>query len=47
MLAEMDGKERKFVIGRNKEEYSLIESIGTANLSPGQLKEMIEKYFIL
>ena len=47
LLAEIDGQERKFVIGRNKEEYSLIESIGTANLSPDQLKEMIEKYFIL
>ncbi len=45
MLAEIDGNERKFVIGKNKEEFSLIESIGIANLSSEQLKDMVEKYF--
>ena len=38
LLAEIDGQERKFVIGKNKEEFSLIESIGIANLSSDQLK---------
>lgn len=33
LLAEIDGQERKFVIGKNKEEFSLIESIGIVNLS--------------
>ncbi len=47
LLAEIDGQERKFVIGKNKEEFSLIESIGIANLSSDQLKEMMEKYFVL
>ena len=47
LLAEIDGQERKFVIGKNKEEFSLIESVGIANLSSDQLKEMMEKYFIL
>lgn len=47
LLAEIDGQERKFVIGKNKEEFSLIESIGIANLSSDQLKGMIEKYFVL
>lgn len=47
LLAEIDGQERKFVIGKNKEEFSLIESIGIANLSSDQLKGMMEKYFIL
>lgn len=47
LLAEIDGQERKFVIGKNKEEVSLIESIGIANLSSDQLKEMMEKYFVL
>ena len=42
-----NGQERKFVIGKNKEEFSLIESIGIANLSSDQLKEMMEKYFVL
>ncbi len=45
LLAEIDGNERKFVIGKNKEEFSLIESIGIANLSSEQLKDMVEKYF--
>ena len=47
LLAEIDGQERKFVIGKNKEGFSLIESIGIANLSSDQLKEMMEKYFVL
>ena len=47
LLAEIDGHERKFIIGKNKEEFSLIESKGIANLSSDQLKDMVEKYFIL
>ena len=47
MLAEIDGQERKFVIGKNKEEFSLIESIGITNMSPDRLKNMVEKYFNL
>ena len=47
LLAEIDGQERKFVIGKNKEEFSLIESIGIANLSSDQLKGMMEKYIVL
>mgnify|MGYP000339851372 FL=1 len=46
LLAEIDGHERKFIIGKNKEEFSLIESMGIANLSSDQLKDMVEKYFI-
>lgn len=47
LFAEIDGKERKFVIGRNKEEYAFIDSIGMANLSPNWLKGMVEKYIRL
>ena len=47
LLAEIDGQERKFVIGKNKEYFSLIESLGIANLSSDQLKEMMDKYFVL
>ena len=43
LLAEIDGHEHKFVISKNKEEFSLIESIGIANLSLNQLKDMVEK----
>ncbi len=45
LLAEIDGQERKFVIGKNKEEFSVIESIGIANLSADQLMDMVDKYF--
>ena len=45
LLAEIDGKERKFVIGKNKEEFALIEKTGIANLTPDQLQTMAEKYF--
>jgi serine/threonine-protein kinase HipA len=45
MLAEIDGKERKFVIGKNKEEFTLIEKTGIASLSADQFKAMAEKYF--
>ena len=47
LLAEIDGKERKFVIGKNKEEYALIEKTGIANLKADQLLAMGEKYFQL
>ena len=45
LFAEIDGKERKYVIGKNKEEFSLIENTGIANLSADQFKAMAEKYF--
>ena len=34
------------LLNKNKEEFSLIESIGIANLSSDQLKDMVAKYFI-
>ena len=46
LLAEIDGKERKFVIGKNKEEFALIERTGIANLSAEQLQAMTEKFFL-
>ena len=45
LLANIDGKERKFVIGKKKEEFALIEKTGIANLTPDQLQAMVEKYF--
>ena len=47
LLATVDGRERKFVIGKNKEEFALIEKTGIANLTAEQLKSMVEKYFKL
>lgn len=46
LYATTDSKERKFVISKAKEEYTLIESVGVHNLTVDQLKSMIEKYFI-
>lgn len=45
LLANIDGKERKFVIGKNKEKFSLIEKTGIASLSADQFKAMTRKYF--
>lgn len=47
LLATIDGHECKFVIGKNKEEFALIEKTGIANLTDEQLKSMVEKYFNL
>ncbi len=45
LYAEIDGKERKFVIGKNKEEYSVIRTTGLSNVSPELLMAMACKYF--
>ena len=47
LFAEIDGKQRKYVIGKNKEEFAQIEKTGVANLTPEQLQAMTEKYFSL
>ena len=44
LLATIDGRERKFVIGKSKEEFSLIEKTGIANLTPEQIRTIAEKY---
>ena len=47
LLATIDGEERKFVIGKNKEEFSLIEMTGVANFAEDQLRVMVERCFNL
>lgn len=47
LYADIDGKERKFVIGKNKKEFSLIEKVGLINLTTDQLKAMVGKCFKL
>jgi serine/threonine-protein kinase HipA len=47
LYAEIDGKEHKFVIGKNKEEYSVIRTKGLSNVAPELLKAMACKYFRL
>lgn len=46
LLANIDGKERKFVIAKNKEEYAFIENVGVLNLSKDILAMMIRKYLL-
>ena len=38
---------RKFVIGKSKEEFALIEKTGITNLTAEQLQAMVESYFKL
>jgi len=47
LLAEIDGQERKFVIGKNKAEFAMIEKTGVAHLSIDQLSALAKKYFSL
>ena len=44
LLADIDGTERKYVIGRNKEAFAMIERTGIANLTAEQLRTMVESY---
>jgi serine/threonine-protein kinase HipA len=37
--------ERKYVIGKNKEDFPMIEKAGIANLTNEQLKAMVERCF--
>ena len=47
LLANIDGKECKYVISRNKEVFSIIEKSGIVNLTPEQLRTMVERCFKL
>lgn len=47
LYADIDDVERRFVIGKNKEEFSYIKQTGVANISNGELTKMAEKYFKL
>lgn len=46
LYATEDGRERKFVIGKNKLEYEMILSVGASNLSKEVLMEMVRKYLL-
>lgn len=45
LLCRKDGRERKFIIRKGKDDYSEIEQIGIANLSAEQLSQLVRKYF--
>ena len=46
LIANIDGTRRKFVIAKNKEEYSFIESTGVLNLSEEYLVMLVQKYLL-
>ena len=45
LLANIDGAERKFVIGKNRREYAEIERTGIANITSDRLLEMAKRLF--
>lgn len=47
LYADIDGNERKFIISKNKDEFSLIKETGLANITDELLKTMACKYFKL
>ena len=47
LYADIDGKEQKFIISRNKKDFSLIEKTGLSNLTTDYLTAMVKKYFML
>jgi len=46
LLATVDGVERKFVIGKNKDEYLFIESTGVLKLTEEYLIMLVKKYLL-
>lgn len=47
LYAAIDGCERKYIIGKNKEEYPLIRQTGLTNITRDTLLTMVRKYFKL
>ena len=45
LFATIDGQERKFFIGKNKDAYAMIEKTGIANLTNEQLLSLAESLF--
>ena len=44
--ASIDGRECKFVIGKNKPEYATIQGVGVSNLSEMMLRDLVAKYLV-
>lgn len=47
LVANIDGRERKFIIGKQKKEFAEIEKAGLANITAEQIKMMVAKFFNL
>ena len=46
LYASIAGREYKFVIGKNKPEYALIQETGLSNLSESMLRDLVAKYLV-
>ena len=46
LYASIDGREYKFVIGKNKPEYALIQELGVSNLPESMLRDLVAKYLV-
>jgi len=46
LLADIDGKEYKYILRKGKEEYEYITSIGISNISDDALKSLVRTYLI-
>lgn len=44
LYASVEGKEKKFIIGKNREEYKMIEDVGISNLTEAQMEAMVKKF---
>ena len=46
LYASIDGRDCKFIIGKNKPEYAMIQETGLSNLSKSMLKDLVAKYLL-
>ena len=46
LYASIDGRDCKFIIGKNKPEYALIQETGLSNLPETMLRDLVAKYLV-
>ena len=46
LYASIDGRDCKFIIGKNKPEYALIQELGVSKLSETMLRDLVAKYLV-
>ena len=46
LYASIDGRECKFIIGKNKPEYAMIQETGLSNLPESMLRDLVAKYLL-
>ena len=46
LYASIDGRDCKFIIGKNKPEYATIQGVGVSNLPEMMLRDLVAKYLV-